>query len=97
MKFCEEYDITEQGNFEGKSIPNRIGKNSPPWDIDDPCLKRLREYRKLRTQLHLDDKILLSWNAWTIIALARLGLVLDNSQYTDAAVKAQSFIRKNDG
>ncbi len=94
MKFCEEYDITEQGNFEGKSIPNRIGKNSPPWDIDDPRLERLREYRKLRTQLHLDDKILLSWNAWTIIALARSGLILNDSQYTAAAVKAQSFIHE---
>ena len=94
MKFCGEYDITEQGNFEGKSIPNRIGKNSPSWDIDDPRLKRIRKYRKLRTQLHLDDKILLSWNAWTIVALARLGLVFDDSQYTNAAVKAQSFICK---
>ncbi len=92
--FCRAYNITEQGNFEGKSIPNRIGKSDNPWSADDPCLKRLCEYRKTRTRLHLDNKILLSWNAWAIIALSRAGLILDNSRYTNAAVKAQSFIRE---
>ncbi len=92
VRFCEEYDITEHGNFEGKSIPNRIGKNDKAWDADDIRLKRLCEYRKSRTSLHLDNKILLSWNAWTIMALARAGLILDNARYMDAAVKAQNFI-----
>lgn len=92
IKFCQEYDITEHGNFEEKSIPNRIGKNSEPWSADDPRLKRLFEYRKSRTQLHLDNKILLSWNAWTVTALSRAGLILDDARYTDAAVKTQNFI-----
>ena len=92
VRFCEEYDITEHGNFEGKSIPNRIGKNDKAWDADDIRLKRLCEYRRVRTQLHLDNKILLSWNAWTIMALARAGLILDNVRYMDAAVKTQNFI-----
>ena len=92
--FCSAYDITEHGNFERKSIPNRIGKSDKPWDADDPRLKRLREYRKTRTRLHHDNKILLSWNAWMIIALSKAGLILDNSRYTNAAVKAQKFIRE---
>ncbi|MCI9449377.1 MAG: thioredoxin domain-containing protein [Clostridiales bacterium] len=94
MKFCTEYDITERGNFEGKSIPNRIGKEDKPWGADDPRLKRLCEYRKTRTHLHLDNKILLSWNAWAIIAMSRAGLILDNSRYTNSAARAQKFIRE---
>ncbi len=92
MRFCGKYDITERGNFEGKNIPNRIGKNDRMWNADDVRLMRLREYRRSRTRLSLDHKILLSWNAWTIMALARAGLVLDDKRYTDAAVKAQNFI-----
>lgn len=92
--FCSAYDITERGNFEGKSIPNRIGKSDKPCDADDHRLKRLREYRKTRTRLHLDNKILLSWNAWTIIAMSRAGLILNDSRYTNAAVKTQKFIRE---
>ncbi len=93
--FCEAYNISEHGNFEGKSIPNRIKKYDRAWSADDNRLKRLFEYRKERTRLHLDDKILLSWNAWTIIALARAGLILGNTRYTDAAVRAQNFIHSN--
>lgn len=92
--FCSAYAITEHGNFEGKSIPNRIGKEGYPWDSDDLRLKQLREYRKKRAYLHLDNKILLSWNAWTVIALSRAGLILNNPRYTDAARKAQIFLRK---
>lgn len=91
-RFCREYDITEQGNFEGGSIPNRIGKTDMARDADDSCLKRLYAYRKSRTQLHLDNKILLSWNAWAIMALVRAGLILGDGRYTDAAVKTQNFI-----
>lgn len=93
--FCRAYDITEYGNFEGKNIPNRIGKKDGAWSADDAVLKRLCEYRKERTKLHLDDKVLLSWNAWTIIAMAKAGLILGNTRYTNAAVKAQNFIQAN--
>lgn len=93
--FCEAYNITQYGNFEGKSIPNRIGRDDGTWNSDDNRLKRLFEYRKERTLLHLDNKILLSWNAWAMIAFARAGLVLCNTRYTDAAVKAQHFIDAN--
>lgn len=90
--FCNTYNITEHGNFEGKNIPNRIGKAHSPWDMNDFRLRHLYKYRKTRTHLHLDNKILLSWNAWTIIALSRTGLILDDLLYTNAAIKAQRFI-----
>ncbi|MCI8551002.1 MAG: thioredoxin domain-containing protein [Lachnospiraceae bacterium] len=94
MEFCRTYGITECGNFEGKNIPNQIGHDEREWDAEDPRLKRLYDFRKKRAHLHLDKKILLSWNTWAIIAMARAGLVLKDSRYTEAALKTQTFIRE---
>jgi len=93
-EFCRLYDITDSGNFEGKSIPNRINATKEGWDRDDPRLRKLYDYRLQRAQLHKDDKILLSWNGWTIIALAKAGQALGEKRYLDAAIKAHQFIRK---
>lgn len=94
-EFCRLYDITDDGNFEGKSIPNRIQSVADGWQRNDARLKKLYEYRLNRTTLHKDDKILLSWNAWAMIALAQAGLVLDERSYLDAAIRIHQFIEKN--
>ena len=65
------------------------------WAADDPRICRLHRYRKERTSLHRDEKILLSWNAWTIIALAQAGIVLSETRYLSAAMKAQRFIEES--
>ena len=93
-EFCCLYDITDTGNFEGKSIPNRIRSSEDGWNMDDPRLNKLYEYRLNRTKLHKDDKILLSWNAWAIIALAKAGQVLEEPSYLDAAVRIHVFIER---
>lgn len=93
-EFCRLYDITDAGNFEGKSIPNRIHTSENGWDINDPRLEKLYEYRINRTKLHKDDKILLSWNAWAMIALANAGQVLEEPSYLDAAVRIHAFIER---
>ncbi len=95
QEICRRYGITEQGNFEGKSIPNRIGQEAPPVPADDQRLQRLRAYRTQRTALHKDDKILLSWNAWTILALAQAGRILKEERYSRAAKRAAQFIEEN--
>lgn len=91
-EFCRIYDITEEGNFEGKSIPNRIRSSEDSWERNDSRLKKLYGYRLNRTHLHKDDKILLSWNGWVIVALAQAGLVLDERDYLNAAIRIQQFI-----
>lgn len=93
-EFCCLYDITDSGNFEGKNIPNRINKTQDSWNRDDPRLQKLYDYRLQRTQLHKDDKILLSWNGWAIIALSKAGQALGEKKYLDMAIKAHQFIRK---
>ena len=90
--FCRLYDISNSGNFEGKSIPNRIRSSEDGWDMDDPRLNKLYEYRLNRTKLHKDDKILLSWNAWAMLALAKAGQVLEESSYLDSAIRIHDFI-----
>ncbi|MGM9592960.1 MAG: thioredoxin domain-containing protein [Candidatus Onthomonas sp.] len=91
-EFCRLYGITEAGNFEGSSIPNRVESGGDAWRGDDPRLQKLQAYRKSRTALHRDDKILLSWNGWAIIALAQAGLILKEARYLNTARKAQQFI-----
>jgi len=93
-EFCRLYDITGSGNFEGKSIPNRINATEDSWKWEDPRLRKLYDYRLQRAQLHKDDKVLLSWNGWAIVALARAGQALGEKRYQDAAIIAHQFIRK---
>lgn len=92
--FCRLYGITQSGNFEGKSIPNRIYTSENGWNMDDSRLNKLYDYRLSRTKLHKDDKILLSWNAWAMIALAKAGQVLEEPSYLDAAVRIHEFIER---
>ncbi|MGN1015668.1 MAG: thioredoxin domain-containing protein [Faecousia sp.] len=91
-EFCRLYGITSSGNFEGQSIPNRIHIWETGWDLNDPRLKKLYDYRLTRARLHKDDKILLSWNAWAMIALAKAGQVLEEPSYLDAAIRIHDFI-----
>lgn len=97
-EFCRQYGIVEEGNFEGKCIPNRIGNCRMGAGMSDYYLNQMKEklyaYRLNRTSLHKDDKILLSWNAWTIIALSRAGVMLKEERYLEAARKAQKFIEE---
>ena len=94
-EFCRLYDITQSGNFEGRSIPNRIRSFEAGWDRNDPRLKKLYDYRLNRTILHKDDKILLSWNAWAMMALAKAGQILEEPSYLDAAIRIHGFIESN--
>jgi hypothetical protein len=93
-RFCELYDITERGNFESKNIPNQIHLSAP----DDSLLHlipALYEYRKTRTVLHKDDKILSAWNALMIAALADASRAFGEEAHLKSAKRAASFIERN--
>ncbi len=93
-RFCLHFDITVSGNFEGKSIPNLLG--SDPGDKTfEPFLETLYTYRKERHSLHLDDKILTSWNALMIAALCRLYQVSGKVEYLEAAKRADCFLAEH--
>ena len=92
--FCRWYGVTPAGNFEGKSIPNLLGQ--PHFDREPEGVDALREkvyaYRLGRTALHRDDKVLTAWNGLALAALARVGLVLDEPRYLDAARRTADFL-----
>ena len=91
--FCACYGITEQGNFEGKNIPNLLGGEAIA-DAFDQEKKLLYDYRKTRAKLHLDDKVLTSWNALAICALSVLYRVTGERRYLSAAERAGRFIER---
>ncbi len=93
-RFAEVFDITQDGNFEGVNIPNLIKWNKPEPDFSDE-IRRLYDYRKKRFRLHLDDKILISWNSLMIAALSVLHRASRNGQYLRAAIQAQRFVEEN--
>lgn len=98
--YCEHYNITEEGNFEGKNIPNLIGKDLSSIGYDDKLeLDSLRDmiftFRETRTKPFRDEKILTSWNGLMIAALAYGGKVFDNGFLIARAKKAADFIIAN--
>lgn len=93
-EFCRHFGITRQGNFEGKNIPNLL-HGSEICDDFNKERKILYDYRKNRTSLHLDDKILTSWNALMICGMSVLYRVTGKGRYLLAAEKAYKFIEEN--
>ena len=90
-EFNQHFDITEKGNFEGKNIPNLL-QNDAVSDLWDACLPAVYEYRRKRYALHLDDKILTSWNGLMIAAMCHLYRITENKTYLKSAVRAQELI-----
>jgi uncharacterized protein YyaL (SSP411 family) len=90
---AEYYGITDRGNFEGKNIPNLIGRldSEPPMGLEE-AHRALYEARSSRVLPGLDDKRLASWNALAIAALADAGAVLGRADYLEAAAACADFV-----
>ena len=106
------YDVTEDGNFEGRSIPHRPRADQEvakelSLEVGDllqsvaAIRSSLYEARLKRPPPLRDDKILTSWNGLMISAFAQAALVLNDVGYAERAQKAASFVldkmRGNDG
>lgn len=104
--FCLYYDVTDGGNFEGKTILNNnlaastvafhfgISEDSVHQLVDE-CSKKLLDVRSKRVRPGLDDKILTSWNALMISAFAKGYRVTDEKKYLQAAQNCLEFIEKH--
>lgn len=102
--FCRVYDITNEGNFEGYSIPNLIAgtlqEKAGELMVNETelakemaiCREKLFQRREKRARPYRDDKILTAWNSLMIAALARGSSVLNDQSYLNAAQKALQFI-----
>lgn len=93
-KLCDCYDITEEGNFHGKSIPNLLINqrwNLIPEGYED-LVERLRLYRQTRLPLRTDTKLLSGWNGLMLLSLSRAAWVFDDPRYANAARELADFL-----
>jgi uncharacterized protein YyaL (SSP411 family) len=106
------YDVTDTGNFEGKSIlnlPKSIAQCAQLKRIDVARLTqqlsedraRLFSAREQRVRPGRDDKVLVAWNGLMIDALAYAAGALGEARYAAAAERALDFalaqMRRPDG
>ncbi len=92
-RFCRHYGITREGNFEGKSVPNFL--HTPEADARaEALLPKVYAYRKARTALHTDTKVLTGWNALAAAAYAAAGRILKEERYLVSARKTLSFLER---
>jgi uncharacterized protein len=100
---CRYWDISEEGNFEGKSIAHvtldvgQVAKlfHRSPEDAAraiERARVRLLAARAERVPPLRDEKILVSWNALMIGTLAEAGRVLREARFVAAAAAAADFI-----
>ena len=103
---CAFWDITENGNFEGSSIPNRPRSDEDvaaqfritPEEMRKTlrtAREKLMAVRSQRVRPLLDDKVLTSWNALMISAFARASRVFNDPEFEKMATRAADFIFNN--
>jgi uncharacterized protein YyaL (SSP411 family) len=103
-RFCEVFDVTEAGNFEGQNILNRPKTLAQMaalrnWPLDelrqqmDSARERLRVHRAGRVRPGKDDKVIVSWNGLMMDSLARAARALDDARYLQAADGVAQFIQ----
>jgi uncharacterized protein YyaL (SSP411 family) len=101
--FCRAYDVTERGNFEGRSIlhlkrPTGLLAESLGMErkrlaaILEEAREKLFLKRRERILPFRDEKVLTGWNGLMIAALARGAGVTGNERYLSAAAGAAAFI-----
>ncbi len=105
--FCDYYDVTKAGNFEGHNILNLIqqdderfvaGKSMAVGQFEEKLeqmRKKLFEVREKRIHPHKDDKILTAWNGLMIAALSKGAQALGEPKWLKLAEDSVSFIFRN--
>jgi uncharacterized protein YyaL (SSP411 family) len=97
---AEYWGIEPGGNFEGKSIPNRLHAVADDWTLgfeempDDigPIRQKLFAARQERVAPGTDTKIIAAWNGLMISAMARAGAVFDEPSWIETAADAARFV-----
>ena len=101
--FCDFFDISLNGNWEETNILRIlqpidkfiVEKNIVKDDliqIIKNSIDKLSAQRKNRVKPSLDDKIILSWNALAMKAIAKAGIVLSNERLKNIAERNFQFI-----
>ena len=99
------YDVTEGGNWEGKSIlhvsrslaevAEEVGLSEEAARATlDHAREKLYDARAERVWPGTDDKVLTAWNGLVLAAFAEAGRVLERPDYTAIAVQNAEFLRE---
>jgi uncharacterized protein YyaL (SSP411 family) len=90
-RFIAAYGVTEQGNFEGRSILELVGSLEARDALAD-ARRRLFEVRERRVHPGRDDKVLVSWNGLMLAAFAEAARVLERDDYREVAERNAGFL-----
>jgi uncharacterized protein len=97
------YGVSPGGNFEGRTILNRLahrGELARPPRVEE-ARRRLFDARSQRVRPGLDDKVLTEWNALMLAVLAEAAGATGRADWLDAAVANAEFLagslRRADG
>ncbi len=92
--FKAAYDVTAQGNWEGRTVLRRIIPRGSAQEEAELAASRARLFalRESRPRPGRDDKVLADWNGLTIAALARASAVFSEPAWLEAARAAFDFV-----
>lgn len=105
-RFCVLYDITESGNWEHKSIPNRLRPledvarqlnltTDELLEIASRAKPLLYEARRRRVPPGLDDKVITAWNGMMLSAMAEAARVFGSTTYLESAQRTADFLLRH--
>ncbi len=96
-KAYQWWDISESGNFEGVSIPNRLTSRTQILRPDDIEAMRIQlfETRSQRPMPGLDNKVLTEWNAMMLASLCEAATAFDRPDWLSAARRNGEFLLNN--
>ena len=93
------YGVTDAGNWEGKTILNRLHQLTLGTPEQEAALRSsadvLLAAREKRVRPGRDDKVLADWNGLTIVALARASAVFGRAGMAGARGAAFTFVCRN--
>jgi uncharacterized protein len=93
---CSVLGISEQGNFEGRSVPYRAADLDPLEEARfDAVRGRLLAARARRVRPSRDDNVITSWNALMIEGLCAAYQATGTGRYLQAARTAGDFLTAN--
>jgi len=101
--FSDYYNVTEQGNFEGKNILNvtrtaedvAVANRVSVEELHDSLArsrKMLFELREQRVKPDRDEKIITAWNGLMLASFSEAGVILKRADYTAAARRNAEFV-----
>jgi hypothetical protein len=90
----EWWNIVEGGNFEGRSIPNRIPQRTSLQrsPLIESARQRLFQHRATRPRPGLDNKVLTEWNAMMLSSLCESISAFDRPDLIPVAEKNAHFL-----